>query len=281
MCDVTVFSGAQGRAAKTPPRSPAETSRHLDMMLAIAKELGYRYQPTHRVLDFGCGIGDTVSVMLGRDIDAYGVDVGEWWAADHAAYWHDSPLPSTAVTARLLATKESAYRLPFPDNHFDFILSAQVFEHVLNYADVFRELGRVAKPGAISLHVFPGPGTPLEPHLGVPFTFLAHHSTWLRAWSLVRRRHHKGWRAEYEFLRDSMRSNNYPFRSQLERHAATAGVNLSFHEDLYIKASRGRPERLLAMFERIGLRWTVAPLIRSMCQRAMLIHKSSSDPGRN
>lgn len=273
MCDVTVFSAARAGIEKTPAFTPAEIDECLSLMLSIARKLGYSDRPGDRVLDFGCGIGATVSAMLARGMDAYGVDVGEWWGKDHDAYWHDSPIPSEQIRSRLSTVSETQYRLPYPDDHFDLIVSSQVFEHVFNYVDVFRELARVMKPDAVSVHVFPGRGTPLEPHVFVPFTPLAKKDWWLRLWAFVKRRHRPTWYAEFEYLRDQMRSNNYPSRAKLHAAAASAGAHLTFREDIYLESYRGRPWKILQAADRIGLRDALAPLIRRMCQRTMVVKK--------
>jgi hypothetical protein len=121
------------------------------------------------------------------------------------------------------------------------------------------------KPNGVSVHVFPGPGTLVEPHLFIPITPLAKRDWWLWLWAMVRRRHRATWHGEYQFLRENMKSNNYPWRSRLEAFAKAAGVTLAFREDLYIEASRGRPWRILrrAPF--------LAPIVKRICQRTMII----------
>lgn len=58
-------------------------------------------------------------------------------------------------------------KLPFPDNHFDAIVSFQVIEHVENLQDVLSELRRVSRPGAKLL--FTGPL--LWPEHETPYDF--------------------------------------------------------------------------------------------------------------
>ena len=263
-------SVAQG-ATKSPAPRESEIETQLDVMLKMSAELGFSGRG--RVLDLGCGIGNTVSALLKRGCDAYGVDVGEWWGKDHAAYWHDSLPPSENVRARLSVTSEENYRLPYPDNYFDLIISSQVFEHVFNYTDVFRELGRVLKRSGASIHVFPGRGTPTEPHLGIPFVPFAKHSWWLLLWSLVARRHRATWSDEYHFLKIGMTSNNYPSRGQLRAHASAAAVRIGFREDLYLRHSNSRPSRILETAKRLHMGWIESILTR-LCQRTMVLTKS-------
>jgi SAM-dependent methyltransferase len=71
-----------------------------------------------RVLDFGCGSG-RVSRHLARQWDLYGCDV------DAAAIrWSNANLPGTFVT------NGSRPPLPFPDGHFQAVLSISVFTHL-------------------------------------------------------------------------------------------------------------------------------------------------------
>jgi SAM-dependent methyltransferase len=275
MCDVETFRAARTEHDKTPALTAEEVRSQVDLMLVIAERLGYVRKPGDRVLDFGCGIGESVGVLLGRGFDAYGVDVGEWWGRDHAFYWHTSPVPPKQLRDRLSTTDERAYHLPYPDGYFDLIMSSQVFEHVFNYVDTFRELGRVLKPGGVSVHLFPGPGTPFEPHVYVPITPLAKYDWWLRLWSSVRRRHKRTWDGEFAYLREQMKSNNYPSRRSLLSFATAAGVKLSFREGVYIEAAKRRPWRVLKMAQCLGLGWLAEPVVRMVCQRCMLITKTS------
>jgi SAM-dependent methyltransferase len=211
--------------------------------------------------------------MLESGFDAFGVDVGEWWNADRDILWHYDAEIDERVVKRLSVTDERAYRLPYPDSHFDFAISSQVFEHVFNYVEVFREIGRVLRPGAISVHIFPGRNYPVEPHLGIPVTALAHSPSWLRVWSLIRRKHFSGWSDEYKYLHSAMEPNNYPSRRQLAAFAVEAGVSIQFVERLYIECSNSRPGRIIANAQRAGIGWVVGWALERICQRAMIISK--------
>ncbi|MFZ5555408.1 MAG: methyltransferase domain-containing protein [Pseudomonadota bacterium] len=92
-----------------------------------------------RVLDVGCGMGALVRTMLRRGVDAYGLDVAPV-VVDHG---------NRACPDRFFLG--SVLELPFPDAHFDTIVSTDCFEH-LSEADVpaaIAELYRVCRA-----HVF-------------------------------------------------------------------------------------------------------------------------------
>lgn len=58
--------------------------------------------------------------------------------------------------------------IPFENEHFDFVVSNQVFEHVENMNRVLKEIVRVLKPGGYFLVLFPAREVVREGHCGVP-----------------------------------------------------------------------------------------------------------------
>ena len=77
------------------------------------------------------------------------------------------------------------YRLPFEDNRFDYVISSQVLEHVMDYDATFGEIRRVLKPGGISLHTFPSRYVLIEPHTFIPLASVIKSRSWLRLWALL------------------------------------------------------------------------------------------------
>ena len=125
------------------------------------------------VLDFGCGSGRHVHEHIDHGYsNSFGYDVRQVLdlrdPADEARFRFDA---SDRMT-----------RIPFPDDHFDFVYSYSVFEHVLDQEKSFREINRVLKPGGISLHNFPSKWRPLEPHLFVPFGGAFRSYAYYRFW---------------------------------------------------------------------------------------------------
>ena len=110
-----------------------------------------------RVLDVGCGRGGTVAWLVEQGFDAYGVDVRPDYVANGRAYLGPD---------RLAVLNGASY--PYPDDHFDIVISDQVFEHVADLQQLAREVARTTKLGAIGLHVFPGKWTFTERHLQAP-----------------------------------------------------------------------------------------------------------------
>jgi SAM-dependent methyltransferase len=117
-------------------------------------------RPEHRVLDIGSGIGNLAVGLTDFLQGAYeGVEVHHeavTWCQNaitpryprfrfhHADIFNQAYNPNGAVTA-------SAYRFPFPDRSFDFVLLGSVFTHMLPH-DVehyVQEIGRMLTPTGV------------------------------------------------------------------------------------------------------------------------------------
>ena len=152
-------------ADENGPSRPEEAARLVDFYSAVAADLGTPVRPGSQVLDFGCGDG---------------AEVVAWREAGHEAFGCDVVLDRPGQSLRLI---EEPYRLPFEDATFDLVLSNQVLEHVQDHDVAFREISRVLKPGAISLHLFPARWAPIEVHSRVPLASVVQERWWLALWA--------------------------------------------------------------------------------------------------
>lgn len=96
-------------------------------------------QLTGKLMDFGCGAKPYKSLF--SHIDEYvGVDYeGEGHSHENAE----------------IEVFYDGKTIPFPDNHFDSILSSEVFEHLFEINHLLGELNRVLKPGGKMLITCP------------------------------------------------------------------------------------------------------------------------------
>jgi SAM-dependent methyltransferase len=131
----------------------------------IAADIGYGISPGSTILDFGCGRGIAVEAWRAAGFEALGCDI----VLENPSEW--------------LRVIERPYKLPFADASFDLVVSNQVLEHVRDHDAAFREIRRVLKPGAISLHQFPPRWTPIEPHVFIPLATVIQAPWWLALWA--------------------------------------------------------------------------------------------------
>ncbi len=139
----------------------------------ILRDHGIHLAHDDFILDFGCGSGRHVYEHIDHGFNnVFGYDVQKYLdlrnPADEFRFKFDE---ADRIT-----------HIPFPDDHFDFIYSYSVFEHVLDQEKAFREIKRVLKPGGVSLHNFPAKWRPLEPHLFVPFGGAFRSYNYYRFW---------------------------------------------------------------------------------------------------
>jgi len=130
------------------------------------------------ILDFGCGHGNVVGLLRSWGCDAYGVDVF-WGGMD----WSEGPERQFLDEGIIREIKNGC--IPFEDDTFDLIVSAQVLEHVDNLAQAIGEMARVLKPEGVMYHEYPTRDIWLEPHSRVPFSHripLKYRTTYLETW---------------------------------------------------------------------------------------------------
>jgi len=115
-----------------------------------------------KVLDYGCGKGEILQLLLDNGINTYGVDV-----------YHQGPsedvLNSELYKSGKIKIIEVNKNLPFEDKSFDLIVSNQVFEHVSDIDFAVSELNRILKDDGKMYHHFPSSEVWREGHIGIPF----------------------------------------------------------------------------------------------------------------
>lgn len=119
---------------------------------------------TLRVIDVGCGRGDTVAWLCAQGWDAYGIDISPEYIQRGREY-----LAREGADPARLQLLNDDFTYPFPNGMFDVVLSDQVIEHVADLDLFASEVARISAPGACGLHIFPAKWRPIETHLESPF----------------------------------------------------------------------------------------------------------------
>lgn len=165
-------SGLAGRGLLQSPDEWATRNRVLTSTLTelIARHLR---EQTGRALDVGCQQGVPTDLLAER--------VGlRWWGIE----------PTLAAPARspggIALLPGAADRIPFPDEHFDCVLLANVFEHIHPplYAASLDEIRRVLAAGGILVGQLPNPYFPIESHSRLPFMGWLPYQLQKRYWRL-------------------------------------------------------------------------------------------------
>jgi SAM-dependent methyltransferase len=149
--------------AQTPSPSPHPTADASALQFAF----NYRFFIDRaaacggRILDFGCGVGQTVTFGRARGLDIWGADT----FAGYFARWINMVKPEIRDRIRKIENGRADY----PADHFDFVMSNQVLEHVTDPEAVVADIHRVVKPGGLFMAPFPVTGTWYEGHVGLYF----------------------------------------------------------------------------------------------------------------
>lgn len=101
----------------------------------------------NRLLDIGCGKGDTANIYLRKAKEVYGVEIKKASVdAGKKAY------------PKIKFFHAKSEKQPFKDNFFDVIVMTDVFEHVRNEELMMSEAHRVLKKGGVLVFSVPHKG---------------------------------------------------------------------------------------------------------------------------
>jgi SAM-dependent methyltransferase len=226
-----------GGPAASAPLPPSQ--RVVAVNASVLAERGIRLAPGSLVLDFGCGSGRHVYEYRDAGYLAFGFDVV------NAASLRS---PEDCAFFRVSEKAEDP-RLPFDDATFDLVYSTSVLEHVSDHRAALSEMARVLKPGGVSLHHFPSPYRPIEPHTRVPLAGRVRRRAWFSLWAYagVRNVHQGGMNARevtdwnVDFVRSGL---CYPSREEIRAIARRYFAEVAFVEDSYIRNAPGGSRRL-------------------------------------
>jgi SAM-dependent methyltransferase len=234
----------KNHAIETPIVPQEYVRQYLARQLADRRSNG----KTLRIIDIGCGRGDTVAWLRAEGWDAYGIDISPEYierGREYLARNGDDP-------ARLQVMNED-FTYPFPDNMFDVVLSDQVIEHVADLEAFASEVARISAPGAGGLHIWDAKWRLIESHLRSP---LVH---WLPKGPLRR----AGVTASLRFGLAAPYFTHFPFRDRVEifhRFSAEETFYRSLRGSIATMQRHGlQCDARRASQDKIGLRVKTAP----------------------
>ncbi|MBM3145681.1 MAG: methyltransferase domain-containing protein [Chloroflexi bacterium] len=115
-------------------------------------------------LDLGCREGIVAEALSAQFRFAVGVDI-EYLTSSDA---DERGRTQNSHEALLSFVQANGKELPFPDEYFDVIVCAQVYEHVDDPAKLVREIRRVSKPGGAVFFSGPNRLALIEEHYHLP-----------------------------------------------------------------------------------------------------------------
>ena len=118
-----------------------------------------------KILDWGCGIGRAVAYLRKNGYDCVGIDIDPERIAKAKPFFEKRGI----LRDELLTLLDENGRTVFPDEHFDFIFSNQVIEHIKDIDAAVSEMSRITKRNGMGFHVFPAHRGFIEEHLHMPF----------------------------------------------------------------------------------------------------------------
>jgi SAM-dependent methyltransferase len=118
-----------------------------------------------RILDYGCGAGNSTLSLRLSGYEAFGVDIDEKAVLEGQKLLNEHGFDGKSI---LSAFRENT-PIPFPDHTFHFVMSQEVLEHVSDISSVSRDLRRISAPDGMGFHVYRPQYNLLEQHFHMPF----------------------------------------------------------------------------------------------------------------
>lgn len=155
---------------------------HHHLCAVLNTEIGTRpARSPIRILDMGCGDGHLMAFLQRTlpqlrtelAVEIYGFDVTDS-RVQESGYFAETlaflaqQFPGIGWRQRIfqIGSKEE---WPFPEGHFDYVVSNHVLEHVFDHDFAFGQMRRVLAPEGTAVHLFPLKYYIREGHLRLPF----------------------------------------------------------------------------------------------------------------
>jgi SAM-dependent methyltransferase len=258
---------------------------NVDTLLSVFEDLGRPIGKDDSILDFGCGEGRMVYAFRKLGYNAFGADIVPPSPEVEERLRQDGL--SSGEEKLLRTSPVRPHRLPFDDDHFGFVVSWDVMEHVQDHQQALSEISRVLKPYGRSLHFFPARYRFLEPHVHVPLGTLFRGHAYLYFWALmgVRTRSQKYLTAKeiarknYEFLRTETK---YLSKKCLKEIAHSYFGNVDFVERHFWKHNGGKSGLIYKALSNLGLQRAIpvaANMLSPFGYRAVFFFKPPRERG--
>jgi ubiquinone/menaquinone biosynthesis C-methylase UbiE len=128
-------------------QAPYQPATNYWRAVEIAEVVAYGLPQGHG-LDLGCGDGHLMGILLShvgpRDLTGTDIDPSETAMAAHTKIYRELVIAA-------------GDRIGLTDNHFDFVFSNSVLEHIGDIDATLREVARLLRPGGRFIFTVPGP----------------------------------------------------------------------------------------------------------------------------
>lgn len=145
-----------------------DRQRKSDKIIAILHDYLQGEEKHLRCLDVGCSSGIISNQLAKRFASVFAVDIQIPLISDNRDNMNSK---ESAIFA-----EASGEKLPFPDQSFDVVICAQVYEHVNDQKALASEIYRVIKRGGICFFSGPNRLAIVEEHYWLPFLSWLPHS---------------------------------------------------------------------------------------------------------
>jgi len=147
-------------------KTSSQTHEHI-LRIVHTETLNFEENRVIRLLDVGFGNGTLIAFLAENlpllnpalTFEIYGFDVNDHGVQAQGYFDESVRFLSTRISAtnwsERLALISSKEPWPYPDQHFDVILSNQVVEHIDDHHFFFSEIYRTLQDGGFSVHLFP------------------------------------------------------------------------------------------------------------------------------
>jgi SAM-dependent methyltransferase len=171
----------------------ATSVTHEHFLYLISSEITKRlkgknnFGQTIRILDAGCGNGLLIAYLYRNlpkinpdfSFDLHGFDVTDSQVQKSDFFDTTIKILQTHIPTVEWESKLSIIQgnqiWPYQRDSFDFVISNQVLEHVVDHELFFSNTYRVLKPSGFSAHLFPLKSCIYEGHLDLPFAHKIHN----------------------------------------------------------------------------------------------------------